>query len=925
MIRQLILICSLFVVQVVLSQTKNNVISVSFNNKPLKEVVLELERESSHVFFFKDEWLKDIIINETFTEKPLNYILDRVFRETSINYIIYNSKVILSNNNVVYNSLPKGYFPEELDTLQINKEKENENETKTVVFYEQFSSQSTKDNPEIITIGKQNSNSKSYYTLTGKVNNLRTNEPLQNLVISVQNKSINAVTDEKGIYSIKLPVGYNSLETRLLGHKPEIRNIIIYGDGSLNFLVSEDTEELSEVLIVSKRNDNVKSVISGVTRIDVADIKTIPLVLGERDILKVAVTLPGIKTAGEGSSGFNVRGGRTDQNLILLDDAVIYNSAHFLGFFTALNPFTTGSLDIYKASIPVQYGGRLSSVFDIKTKDGNMEKLSGEGSIGPVTANLAVETPVIKNKSSLTTGFRATYSDWVLKTIKDEESLKNSQASFFDGVLKYTHKFNDKNRIQSTIYYSKDKFSISSDSVFNYSNLLGSIKWDHTFNGKNRGSVIVSSSQYKYDIDYEGDRNLNFDFGYNINETQLKLNMKYLYNKKHKFDYGFNSKLYKVNPGNIKPKGENSDIEALSLDEERGIESAIYISDLYEISNKFLLDIGLRYSFYSALGPSQQNAYINGVPKEQSTIKEVKTYGNNEFIKTYGGPEARVSIRYLLTPELSLKASYNNLYQYIHLLSNNTTESPTDAWKLSDLNIKPQRSEQFSLGIYKDFNTANIEISLEGYYKKMKDILDYKIGADLILNEDLERELLQGEGKAYGIEFLIKKKNGKLNGWLSYSYSRSFTRLANTITEEQVNDGDYFPANYDKPHDFTVIANYKLTHRYSFSANFTYQTGRPITYPIGKYIFANEEQVVYSDRNKYRIPDYYRLDLGINIEGNHKIKKLAHSFWNISVYNVLGRNNPYSIFFENENGKIQAYKTSIFGTPIPTITYNFKF
>ena len=330
-------------------------------------------------------------------------------------------------------------------------------------------------------------------------------------------------------------------------------------------------------------------------------------------------------------------------------------------------------------------------------------------------------------------------------------------------------------------------------------------------------------------------------------------------------------------------------------------------------------------SMYAALGESTQYVYENGVPRNESTVIEVKNYRKNEFIETYGGPEFRASFRYSLKPNLSIKGSFNNTIQYIHLLSNNTTESPTDMWKLSDLNISPQRANQFALGVYKNFDDAQIELSLEGYYKKMKDILDYKVGANLNLNQNIERELLQGEGKAYGIELLIKKKEGKLNGWLGYSYSRSFIKLDSPINEERINNGSYFPANFDKPHDLSIVANYKLTHRYSISANVVYQTGRPVTYPIGKYVFAGEEQVLYSDRNKFRIPDYYRLDLGFNIEGNHKIKKLAHSFWNISIYNVLGRNNPYSVFFVNEDGKIQAYKTSIFAVPIPTITYNFRF
>ncbi|MDT0678756.1 TonB-dependent receptor plug domain-containing protein, partial [Autumnicola musiva] len=702
---------------------------------------------------------------------------------------------------------------------------------------------------------------------------------------------------------------------------------LVYGDGKLNLELRENMEMLGDVLIEANKDENIESAVMGVSSIDPEKIKTIPLVLGERDILKVAATLPGIKTAGEGAMGFNVRGGRTDQNLILLDDAVIYSPSHFLGFFSAINPFTTGNVDIYKGNIPAEFGGRLSSVFDISTRDGNFEEISGEGSIGPVTGNMTVEIPIVKNKASLIAGARATYSDWILRSLS-EENLKNSQASFYDGIIKYKHKLNKKDNFQLTLYYSDDKFSITNDSLFNYKNKLGSFKWQHKFDSYHSAEFTLVHSNYKYNIDYDSGNTRNFNFNYNIRESQAKL--KFNYNpkalKNHKFKYGISSKVYTIAPGNIRRFDEESLIEPMSIPEEKGLESAVFIADSYEVTNKLLMNIGLRYSFYAALGPSEQNSYQEGTIKSESSIVERLQFGKNETIKTYRGPEIRASLRYLLRPTLSIKGSFNKTIQYIHLLSNNTTVSPTDTYKLSDYNIKPQKGNQYSLGLYKNFENKNLELSVEGYYKTMDNLLDYKVGADLILNENIETELLQGEGKAYGIEFLLRKDTGKLNGYLGYSYSRSFVKLDSPIQQEKVNSGNFFPANHDRPHDVSIVSNYKITNRYSISGNFTYQTGSPVTYPVGRFNYAGEEQVLYSDRNKYRIPDYYRLDLGVNIEGNHKKNKLAHSFWNISVYNVLGRNNPYSIYFVNDNdGDIRSYKTSIFSVPVPTITYNFKF
>jgi len=646
--------------------------------------------------------------------------------------------------------------------------------------------------------------------------------------------------------------------------------------------------------------------------------------LGERNILEVAKALPGISSAGEGATGLNVRGGKTDQNLVLLDDAVIYNPTHFFGIFQALNPFTTEKVNIYKGAPPVEFGGRLSSVLDIETKNGDTQKIKGEGSIGPVTGNLALEIPIKKDTSSIIFGARGAYADWILKAL-DEESLSNSEASFFDGIIKYHHRFNENSEIRGTAYYSKDNFSITSDSLYNYSNRLGSVRWAHKLSEKSTGVLTGSNSNYNFGIDFDDEGNSDFDLNYAINESELRYRLRTRLNDAHTLDYGLSGKYYSVDPGSIEPKGSASNVEPISIDREQALEGALFIGDEFKVSDKLLLNVGARYAFYAAMGPGTQNTYQEGAPKSESTVQDTISYDSGEFIKTYGGPEARVSARYLLAPDFSVKASFNNSYQFIHTLSNNTTVSPIDTWKLSDLNIRPQKGYQATLGFFKNLNENMYELSLEGYYKRMDDVLDFKTGADLLLNENVETEVLQGQGKAYGVEFLLKKNKGDLNGWLSYTYSRSLYKFDGETSEERINNGEFFPSNFDKPHDLSVIANYKFTRRYSISANFVYQTGRPITYPVGTFRFNNADYVTFSDRNKFRIPDYYRLDLGINIEGNHKKNKLAHSFITIQVYNVLGRNNPYSVFFVTEDGEVKALQSSIFAVPIPSITYNFKF
>ena len=917
-----ITILVLFIFSSVSSQVSDSSISIEFENANIETVIKDIEEKTDFKFYYIPEWLGAKTVSGSYKDTTLQELLNELFKDSLINYYISeDNRVILTKNTIIYDELPEQFFEENNSvTTQIISEEE---ELKTPVFYNEASSTVVKE-LETIRIGKENKNrSQKRYTLSGTIYNATNGGGVPELAIVVKGTNIGAVTDKTGAYTIELPAGVNLIETNSLGFEKVQKRIIIYNNGRFDLILSEAYEGLEEVIVEANVDRNVDEVNAGKTQINVKEIRNIPLVLGERDIFKVAATLPGISSAGEGASGYNVRGGKTDQNLVLLDDGIIYNPAHFFGIFSAINPYTTNQVDIYKGNIPAKFGGRLSSVFDIETKDASIEKLSGEVSIGPVTGNLVLEIPLVKEKSAILIGGRATYADWILRSLDDEE-LNKSKASFYDIIAKYNHRFDENNDLKVTGYYSKDAFSITSDSIYGYSNRLATINWSHKFNEENRGEIILSNSQYKFNIDFDGQTNTDFELGYVINESELKLNLKHFRNA-HNIDYGFSSKIYNVAPGFIDPKNSESIVKSVAVPDERALESALYISDIYKVSDELTVNAGVRFSIFNALGASAQNIYQEGLPKSEGTLIETKEFGKNEVIETYAAPEFRVAARYFIKPDFSIKGSFNTNYQYIHTLSNNTTVSPIDTWKLSDINIKPQHATQYSLGLFKNFSENAIELSLEGYYKKMDDILDYKVGAQLLLNETIEREVLQGDGKAYGIEVLLKKTKGRLNGWVGYTYSRSFVRLDGDSPEEIVNNGDFFPSNYDKPHDFSVVGNYKLTQRFSLSANFVYQTGRPVTIPVGNFVIDGSEFVFYSDRNSFRIPDYYRLDISVNIEGNHKIKKFAHSFWNISIYNVLGRNNPYSVFFVTEAGEIKAYQSSIFSIPIPTITYNFRF
>lgn len=903
------------------SQSSDGDLSFNFNGISTADALERISTETDfHVYFLK-EWFSDSPIQKNYVNKDLDFIVKDLLEGSTVNYfLIPPDKIILSNNNVIYDQLPDGFFGED----GIGVDNMDHTISPPPVFYPTDEGSGEKE-LETFRIGRENRfQTKETHELSGYIRNLDSGEPIQNMAILTSQDILLAVSGPDGYYKLELPSGPNILKFRALGIERADKRIIMFNDGTLNLGFGEGLVQLDEVIVAGNVHQNVEEVISGAERVRSEESKTIPLVLGERDVLKVATALPGISNAGEGASGFNVRGGKADQNLILFDGATLYNPQHFFGIFSAINPFSIGQLEVYKGNIPAEFGGRLSSVFDIETKNGNVSEFKGEVSAGPVTANLVLETPVVKEKSSLLVGVRGAYANWILRSLK-EESLNKSRASFYDGIINYSHRFNENNSIKATGYFSKDNFSISSDSLYIYDNRLVSLQWQHRFNDKNLGDVILTNSNYGFNIEYERGAADDFRMGYNINETGIKLNMNYLHRPKLKFNYGLQSKLYIVEPGNIEPINNGSVVEHKSLQREKALESAAYLASSFDLTEQLAVDLGLRFSVFTALGEGTQYEYEGGLPKSEGSVNNIIEYDKNESIKTYSGPELRLAARYLIDPSLSIKAGYNNANQYIHILTNNTTISPIDTWKISDLNIEPQRGQQASLGIFKNLDANAFEISLEGFYKKSKKVVDFKTGAHLFFNEHVETEVLQGDGKSYGAELLIRKNRGSLTGWLGYSYSRSFLKLDSAFEEERVNDGDFFPSNFDKPHDLNLVINHKFTKRLSFSANFVYQTGRPVTVPVGSFVFNDAEYAVYSDRNSYRIPDYYRLDLGINIEGNHKLNKLGHSFWTISIYNALGRNNPYSVFYVTENGRVKAYKSSIFSIPVPSITYNFKF
>lgn len=869
-------------------------ISGDFSNLKFSEFVLRVEAQTPYRFFYLPADGDSIRVDVKVEKQPLRVVLTQLFENTPFVFAIDRyQRVFITTSRPIRTELPIGFFQ------RGGPDAPSTNDSTLTAYMS--STQAKRPEPEAKTyeIGKRTTPIRpGRATIAGFVRNAASGEPIVGAAVYVENPRIGTATDQFGYYSITLPRGRHELKLRSIGMKDTRRRVILYSDDTFNVEMDDDVIALKEVVIEAEKDKNVSGLQMGQERVDIRSVRQVPTALGEADLLRVVQTLPGVKTVGESSTGLNVRGGNTDQNLILYNDATIYNSSHLFGFFSAFNPDMIKSAELYKSAIPSRFGGRLSSVLDVQTRDGNKKKFVGSGGIGLLTGRLMVEGPILKDKTAFLLGFRSTYSDWLLRQLQNAQ-FRKSKAQFYDLNLHITHEMNEKNTFYLTGYQSRDRFTLASDTAYRYQNQTATLKWKHVFGNKLYSVFTGSYSGYEYDITSDKNPVNAYQLAFNIRQTQAKADFNYFPSNQHALDFGFSTTRYQVSPGTFGPLSEESLVLPDVVPTERGVESALYAGDRFDISNRLTISAGVRYTLYSYLGPKTP--------------------------VTYHGPEYRASLRYGLSTSASIKASFNRTRQYIQMLSNTAVISPTDIWKLSDATIRPQVGDQYALGIYKNNRRNTIETSVEGYYKTMHNLLDYRNGATLILNQNLENDVVNAEGVAYGVEFLVKKTTGKLNGWVSYTYARTLLRTTGQTGTDVINGGRYYPSNFDKPHDVTVISNYRFSRRFSVSLNFTYSTGRPITLPVSKFILDGAPRLLYSDRNQYRIPDYYRTDLSMNIEGNHKVKKLAHSFWTVSFYNLLGRRNAYSVYFRSENGRINGYQLSIFGQPIPSLTYNFRF
>jgi hypothetical protein len=902
------------------SQASGYKIVDSFNNVTLVEFFSRLEKKVPYKFYYQKTELDSFLLRLEVNGLTLPGVLEKAFTGTDIYFAIdeMSGNIYITRRVQLVTMLPDGMF-----ARRGEKEAGAGLPADTFTDFDIETRAVAKAVPgKLIEIGEKSGQTKGNIILTGYIRNSRTGEPISNASVYVD--SVHAtITDAYGHYSLMMPAGNRTLNVQTIGMRDLRLQLAVYSNGNLDVGMEEQVRVLKEVIVSNRKTSNIRNVQMGMEKLSIANIRKVPTVFGETDVLRVITSLPGVKTVGEASTGFNVRGGSTDQNLILFNDATIYNPSHFFGMFSAFNPEVIKDIELYKSSMPASYGGRLSSVLDITSREGNKKNLTGSAGIGLVTSRVHLEGPITKDKTSFIFGGRTTYANWMLNLLPDE--YKNSKASFQDADFSISHRVDSNNYLYFSGYFSRDKFSLNSDTAYGYSNRNASFKWRHNFTNKFRGVFVAGYDQYVYRISSEANKVNAYNLGFNIEQFNLKVNFDYYVNSSHAFDFGLSTIRYKLHPGFLEPSGSESIVQAEEVETEQAQESAIYLTHRFSPGARFSLSTGLRYSIFNYLGPQQVSIYAPGLPITEANQTGTIDYSKGKIIKTWYRPELRISARYSLSPTFSFKAAFNTLNQYIHLLSNTTIIAPTDIWKLSDPNIKPQRGGQVSFGMYKNLKSNTIETSAEIYYKKIEDYLDYKPGASLFLNHHIETDVINTRGKAYGIEVLVKKTSGKLNGWISYTYSRILLQAYDSVQGISVNNGNYYPANYDKPHDVTLAGNFAINHRVSISLNSTYSTGRPITLPVGRFNYVSSQRVLYSDRNAYRIPDYFRADLALNVEGNHKVHQKTHNSWTFGVYNLTGRKNPYSVYFVSENGVINGYKISIFGSVIPFVNFNIRF
>ena len=877
---------------------EEKIINGKFQKVSLQDFFNTLEKEHNIHFFYKQEWIKSFVVNQEFKEMPLIQVLNKLFDRQPISFRFFQ------NNSVVI--FPKG------------SDGKNLTDSHSV---------------QILVIGDPlNEGRYSTAKIKGRVVDGKNLDPIIGAIIFHAQTGTGTTTNASGNYEMTLPTGDHTLQISFMGYEILKQKIKLIENGTADFELFEESHNLEEVTITGD-NKASKAQMSMV-KVNSRMMKELPVLMGEADMIKSIIMMPGVSSVGEMSSGFNVRGGNTDQNLVLMDGAPVFNTSHLFGFFSIINPDAVKDVTLFKGGIPASYGERVSSIMDVQLKEGNPEKIRFYGGLGLINSRFTLEGPFAKKKkSTILIGGRSTYSDWIMRQSRNEQFM-NSVAHFYDinGTLNFALGTN--NNLKLMGYVSNDVFNLNSNSLYTYGNIIGSANWKTNISKKLISNLNLSYSQYNFNLDKKDPDTSEDDYTLKtgLKYGSLKYILSWLPNDKNRVNAGFQTIGYKIFPGKIIPTNDSTNVVPKKIANEQAAELGVFIDEDVDLSASTALNVGLRYARFMSLGPATVLKYDPKQTINSGSVIDSTVYGAWKTTKMYDGIEPRLSLKFNLTSGGSFRLSYQRIHQFMNQISNTSVISPADFWKSSDANIRPLISDQFSVGLFKDPQKGLFETSVEVYYKKLQNLMEYKNGAVLVMNQHIESDIIRANGYAYGLELYLRKSAGRLNGWVSYTYSRTMRKTDNTFPEEVINKGKYYPSAYDRPHDLSTVLNYQISRRWRFSSNFVLTSGRPITLPEQKYTFEDRQVVYYSERNKYRIPPYHRMDVSITFDENLRKKRMWKGSWTFSVYNLYGRKNPYSVFYRKDasiqsadKNEYAIYKLSIIGVPVPSITYNFKF
>ncbi len=877
-------------------------INANFQQKPVRAILQQLDKDLPIQFYYKEKELPTKAVTHSFQDASLEEVMKALLGGTLLNYMVYRDYAVIVAPGRILEEVYSSDYYQGLEKSLSGEETVRANKIRPII------------------VGSIDQLSASGFSkVSGIVRDEQTREAIIGATLQWTDLDKATVTDVDGNFESELPVGEHELVINYVGYEDQVQLVQVYSDGEIKIKLRKAAIELEGVTVTARKADaNVENAQVGLTRLEMKDLKKIPAFLGNTDVVKGLLLQPGVSSIGEGAVGFNVRGGEVDQNLIVQDEGFLLNSSHALGFFSTFNADLVGGVDLYKGNIPAEYGGRLASVMDVRMKDGDFKNFHLKGGIDPVTSHISLEGPIIQDKASFIAGFRSSYSNWILNLFNVLE-IKRSSAFFYDANARMTFRLNDKNTIILSGYSSEDEFTYNEEFGFEYSTLLGQMMYKTIFSDKLISKLSVVRSDYKsarFDLSGVDAAQLNNDVSY----WKVKEQLTFSPDNNLEVDAGISGIRYEVDPGKRQPFGEDSVIVPAELEQENGLELAAFGSANWTVSPRFTVAGGLRFALYQFLGPKTVYEYENEIEPDLSQTTGNTLFNKGDVIKTYSSLEPRLSLRYKLNTTSSVKAGYSRTAQFINQIFNSDSPTPTSQWQLSTQYIAPQRSHNLSLGYFRNSADNDWETSAEVFGRYVDELFDYKDFAQLAMNEQLETELLPGIGRSYGLEFSLKKNKGVYNGFLSYAYTRSERQI------EGINRGTWYPSNFDKPHDLSLVLNYQPNRRNTVTVNFIYGTGRPTTPPVGNTKLENGLVVpIYSLRNQQRIPDYHRMDIAYTIGRGYKKNQRFRTSWTISVYNVYGRRNAFSVFYtQGAFQQVQANKLAILGTAFPSLTFNFE-